>query len=250
MWHARAFGGNASDLDVVFDEADRAGTVTCLLAACVTGEDGRAVDTDTAWDWTLNQRLQALIAMRLAGGETSLALHAACMQCGEAMQLDLDLRALAGDPVAPRFAWRGDDGVELMLRLPSGRDLQRWMHDGVQSHEALAASLIEAVAGQPVGTRAAAVDAWLPALDDAFDAHDRLTALRLQTRCPACAHDNTIACELEALLLAGFARTQAAMLDDVLRLAAAFHWSEAEILALPRWRRAHYLRRLDAGGFA
>jgi len=40
------------------------------------------------------------------------------------------------------------------------------------------------------------------------------------------------------------------MLDEVLQLASAFHWSEAEILALPRWRRAHYLQQIAARGWA
>lgn len=246
---ARPFGGAAVDLDIVFDGVDRASTVTSLLAACVADADGRAVDADETWDWTLNQRLQALIAMRLASGDAAIELQATCTQCGETMELGLDLQTFAGDPVPPRFGWRDENGAELALRLPSGRDLQRWMRDGVQSHETFAISLIEAVAGQPVDAGQPALPAWLSALDDAFEAHDPLTALRLQTRCPACAHDNTIACDLEALLLAGFARTQASLLDDVLRLATAFHWSEAEILALPRWRRSHYLRQLDAGGW-
>ena len=249
-WCARPFGDAAADLDIAFDNADRAGTVTALLAACIADTDGRPLDADAAWGWTLNQRLQALIAMRLAAGDAAVEVHAACAQCGEAMALDLDLHAFAGMPVPPRFAWRRGDGTQLTLRLPTGRDLQRWMRDDVQSHAALAASLIEAAAEQPAGEATAASSAWLAALDDAFEVHDPLTALRLQAVCPACAHDNAIACDLEALLLAGFARAQASLLDEVLRLAIVLHWSEAEILALPRWRRAHYLRRLDAGGHA
>ena len=41
-------------------------------------------------------------------------------------------------------------------------------------------------------------------------------------------------------------RSPASLLADVHRLAWHYHWSEAEILALPRGRRAHYLALIDA----
>lgn len=247
-WQARAIGSAASDIDLVFDPADRPGTVTALLAACVGSPDGQAIQADEAWDWTLNQRLQALIAMRLAAQEPVIELHGTCHRCSEGMELAVDLRALAGPSAEPRFTWRSDSGVALALRLPRGRDLQNWMQDASStSQEALAASLIEAVHGVAPDEAPPALSALLPMLDDAFEAHDPLTALRLHTTCPACAQDNTLPCDLEALLIDGFARAQARMLDDVLQLASAFHWREADILALPRWRRAHYLRQLHQG---
>ncbi len=247
-WQARAVGSAASDIDLVFDAADRPGTVTALLAACVCGPDGQAIEADEAWDWTLNQRLQALIAMRLAAQEPVIELQSACIRCSEAMEVALDLRALVGQSAAPRFDWHSDSGIELALRLPRGRDLQNWMMEGPSSQEALAASLIEAVHGVAPDEEPPALSTLLPMLDDAFEAHDPLTALRLHTACPECAHDNTLVCDLEALLIDGFSRAQARMLNDVLQLASAFHWREADILALPRWRRAHYLRQLHHDG--
>jgi hypothetical protein len=38
------------------------------------------------------------------------------------------------------------------------------------------------------------------------------------------------------------------MIGDVHRLASVYHWSEADILALPLPRRRRYLARLDADG--
>lgn len=248
-WRARAVGSAAADLDLVFDRADRPGTVTGLLTACVSGADGQSVNRDQAWSWTVSQRLQALLAMRLASGEVRLELQSSCAQCGEAMEIGLDLRDFAGEPAAPRFTWRSDEGVELALRLPTGLDLQRWMNGDAVSQEVLAASLIEGVSAVPAGVLPPPVATLLPALDDAFEAHDPLTAMHLQASCPACAHDDVLACDLESMLIDGFARAQSRMLDDVLRLAQTLHWSEAEILALPGWRRAHYLRQIDQGSW-
>lgn len=244
-WRARPVGSAAADIELVFDRLDRPGTVTALLAACLIDVDGRPVSPEEVWDWTLSQRLQALLAMRVASGDVRLELHSTCVQCGEAMEIGLDLRDFAGEPAAPRFHWRNDDGVTLALRLPRGRDLQRWMQADAPAPEALAASLVEGVAGVPEGAQPPALATLLSALDDAFEAHDPLTALRLQAACPACAHDNTLSCDLESMLVDGFARAQSRMLDDVLQLAQAFHWSEADILAMPPWRRRHYLNQLD-----
>jgi hypothetical protein len=232
-----------ADLDIDFADDDRAGTVTALLAACLADDDGCCLAEDTLWSWSLNQRLQGLLAIRLAAGEAAMELQTRCTHCGEAMELQLDLHSFAGAPVAPRFTWCVDDGAELTLRLPCGRDLQRWARADVHAPQALAAELIEADAGEPT-----LLDALrLAALEDSFEAHDPLTALRLQAQCPACGQENAIACDLEALLLHDFARMQSRLLDAVVQLARTFHWHEAEIVALPPWRRAHYLRQLDAG---
>jgi hypothetical protein len=167
------------------------------------------------------------------------------------MEFALDLQGFAAPPSPARFSWRtaGADAnnVELELRLPSGRDLQRWTLAGNCDADAIAAELLTAVAGQPPPPTFRLPQEWLAGFGDAFEAQDPLTALELQARCPACAYDNRIDFDLEEFLLQGFAAMQRRLLDDVCRLALAFHWREAEILALPPWRRAHYLRQLDGG---
>jgi hypothetical protein len=243
-WRARALGHAAGDLDIAFD-SDRASIVTALLAACVSDAQGRAVDAASVWDWTLSQRLQALIAVRRAGGTEQLDVQAPCAQCTEQMAITLALDDFATAPAAPRFTWRSPEGVLLSLRLPSGHDLRRWQHEGAPERQAMAASLVEAVDGVAADIGADELAAWLPALDDAFEAHDPLTALHLHAACPACAHDNDIACDLESLLVDGLARTQDGLLDEVAQLAAALHWSESAIMSLPAWRRARYLQRVS-----
>jgi len=243
-WRARALGQAAGDLDIAFD-GDRARVVTALLAACVSDVQGRGVDIASAWDWTLSQRLQALIAVRRACGPAHLDVQARCAHCSEQMAITLALDDFAAAPAAPRFTWRSPEGALLSLRLPTGHDLRRWQDEGVPERQAMAASLVDAVDGVAAGIDADELAAWLPALDDAFEAHDPLTALHLHATCPACARDNDIACDLEALLIDGLARAQDRLLDEVAQLAAAFNWSEPAIMALPAWRRARYLQRIS-----
>lgn len=243
----RGFCQAPCDLEIAFDDADPAATVTALLMACIADDHGQPVGADDAWDWSMNRRLHGLIAVRLATDGAPLELQGVCERCREALAIELDLRALDGDVAVSRFQLRVGAG-EMTLRLPTGRDLQRWRRYGTTTPEALVASLIEAPAGEAPVLEAIADPACLAALDDALEAHDPLTAFHLQVCCPSCDHKNAMPCDLEALLLNGFARTRAALLDEVLRIALALHWSEAAILALPAWRRRHYLRRLSAGG--
>lgn len=248
-WTSRAFGEQAIDVALRFD-ADRAAVTSAVLCACLSDGRGQALPAGDAWRWTLDARLRALVAVRLAGGDATLELRADCGACGEAMELPLDLRMLAGPPAAPRFTWRDEDGVDYQLRLPRGDDLSSWP-DRVASAEQIAVTLIEAVDGQPLADGATCPAPLLAALDTIYEERDPLTALKLHAECPHCGRPNDVACDLEAALLAGFARQQRGLMDEVVRLASAFHWSEADILSLPAWRRAHYLRRLDqAEGWA
>ena len=48
MRHARAFGSDPAHADVAFGSADRASTVTAVLAACVVDGQGRALSEDEA----------------------------------------------------------------------------------------------------------------------------------------------------------------------------------------------------------
>jgi hypothetical protein len=75
--------------------------------------------------------------------------------------------------------------------------------------------------------------------------HEKAIALQAEAACPECQRTHCADIDLETLLLADFAARQRQLLAEVAALAHAFHWTEAQILALPAWRRAHYLARLD-----
>jgi len=59
--------------------------------------------------------------------------------------------------------------------------------------------------------------------------------------CPACGASNEIAVDPYLVLAA----SPEELFVEVHLLASAYHWSEAEILALPRARRQLYLRLID-----
>jgi len=243
----RPFGEDAADLELDFAAAPRAELVTAVLGNCL-----RELSTpDETWEWSLHRRLQALIAVERASGTHSAALHARCPDdgCGEPMELDLDLAQFVLPDQPERFECDVAPGVRLAVRLPTGADQRRWRSDaltGADPQPGLARELVLTVNGAPLADDAAFAVEWIEPLADALAARDPLTALRLVTRCPACGRSGAIAFDLEAHLLSSAAARQAQLLDTVHRLARAYHWSEREILALPRGRREHYLARVRA----
>ena len=53
--------------------------------------------------------------------------------------------------------------------------------------------------------------------------------------------------DLEATCLALLAAEQPRLIDDIHALARAYHWTEAEVLAVPPRRRRQYLDRIERG---
>jgi len=111
-------------------------------------------------------------------------------------------------------------------------------------------ALVDTIDGQPPAPAFEMPTAWTEALADMLAERDPFTALQVDSPCPDCGHVNPAEVDLEALLLADFAACQRRLLEEVTLLARNFHWSEAQILDLPAWRRAHYIARLDAMGAA
>lgn len=66
-------------------------------------------------------------------------------------------------------------------------------------------------------------------------------AQQLQLACPECGEQHQVQLDWYR----GMHKPIDELLDQIHRLAANYHWSEQEILALPKQRRTAYLRRLD-----
>src|SRR5262245_63740158 len=63
---ARAFGSSQRDLDLDLATADRAAVVTRALVACLSGFAPAADAESVVWEWTVAERLQALLAVAIA----------------------------------------------------------------------------------------------------------------------------------------------------------------------------------------
>jgi hypothetical protein len=141
----------------------------------------------------------------------------------------------------------------VQCRLPNGAD-QEVAARMARSDPAAAADLIlkRCVAGVTgANGEAIPLEASLTALHrplaEAFLALDPLAQMTLVMRCPACGADITALFDAASFFLPRLVRGNG-IFTEVHRLARAYHWSEAEILALPMARRRHYLGLLAAEG--
>ena len=238
---ARAFGTAATDLDLAFGPRPADVLATELLSRCV-GEDSAALQ-----QWSLARRLQALLAVRCASEPDAHASSTVvCAACGARFEVELPLAGCRQDVDDAPLRMTAPGGAQLSVRLPAAADLAAWRGQPQPDEAALAASLVLAIDGAPPPVDFAPTPDTVEAIAEQLAERDPFTALQVQADCPDCGHGNVADLALESLLLRDFAAQQRRLLDDVTTLARAFHWSEEQILALPAWRRAHYLARLDA----
>lgn len=245
--YARAFGNTRGDLDVDF-AAPPPVAVTRLLLACLRSPQGRPFPENEIWQWPLGRRLQGLLAVACAtlGAEHWLELRCTHDDCRHMMDLEIDLRRFQAAPPARQIRCEPAPGHVADLRVPTGEDeLRWWAEKGTADEDALAASLVVAVDGAAPAPDWQLPDGWLEPLGDALQQQDPLTAPALVADCPECRREVEFELDLEDTLLRLLRTEQSGLLDQIHRLAMAYHWGEAEIVSLPPPRRQYYLDRID-----
>lgn len=240
----RAFGAPA-DLDVNF-AFTRNALVTQLLSACrVDAELDQQARAAYASTLTLAGRIGALAAVLARSREraaVALTLRCTDVTCGEPFEIALSFAWLLQQADAAEMERsveiRIDDAGPLKLRRPTGEDQRTWLRQRYPSTEAaeraILESLLEAAAEPGTLERLAEIAAMM-------EEADPLPSMRVRSACPSCEREDEYAVDLEAVLLAQLQKLQAALLRDVHRLAVRYGWSEAQIAALPAWRRRVYL---------
>jgi hypothetical protein len=248
--HLRPFATATQDLELDFAQTDRPGLVGAVLCRCLEP----AVEHLGAW--TLDRRLRGLLmVVRETQGDRMIwKVDCANPDCARDMELELSVARLLDTPEpAERFCWSANPDCMLELRLPTGRDQTIWRDAAAVGAAAgdedkgvalrLATSLVASVNGQTPASDWSVPDEWLPELDAAFGERDALASLQLQAACPWCGSVNTLEPDLEALTLSLLATERKRVLEEIHQLASAYHWTEDQVLAVPRSRRSYYLAR-------
>ena len=139
-----------------------------------------------------------------------------------------------------------DDGQRIRFRLPSGADQEHAARiaasDSVAAAEAILHRCLVAVidgAGQP-GDAEALPAGWRERLAEACAGLDPQATTEMELACPECGAVSAAQLDAATFLMAELGRSDG-VFAEVDRLARTYHWSEAEILALPVGRRRRYL---------
>lgn len=241
---SRRFTEQQVDLDINFDTS-RLDLVTTLLVNCLVQLDGRIVDEELAWDLSVAERMQGLLAIAHASIGPSTTAIAICNkeECHGEVELELGLASFASEAPS-RIDWLSPDSKKVSCRLPTGNDQKAWQkhtHTHGGSDKAwLANHLVDHVDNFPPSPLP---ETWLEPLGTALEAVDPLTALTVDTLCPFCGKSLCVEIDLELLLIEGLRSQQRQLIEHVHCLASSYHWTETDIVAMPLWRRQRYLSR-------
>jgi len=190
------------------------------------------------------ERLLLAICAALLGPEVDLVTP--CPHCGNLTEVPIRFdQVIASRPAAPldRFElWADDERWTARCRPPNGADLAKAVRGGTETARALLVGCLMDLT-DPAGKQVAADTLPVECEADLAAALWRLDPIaecRIDMECPSCAGAVAALIDGHAILRTGLGGAQR-LYGDVYRMARAYHWSEAEILALPLKRRRHYL---------
>jgi hypothetical protein len=251
-------GSDEALLDALADTPPAVRSTELIAVTTLSVGDAAPVTPDMARQLTAGDRERLLLACASAtlGEEVDAVVE--CPHCGELVELPIPLGRMLAPPapgvrgVHHELAVQTPDGTRLVrFRLPTGADLEAAAHVALAQPEQGAAAVLDRCviqvtteAGEPApgplaSDVAAAVDEAIARLDPAAESVG-------EADCPACGTPVRALLDAFCLLSSGLARGER-LLTEVASLARAYHWSEAEILALPLARRRRYLELARAG---
>lgn len=215
--------------------------------ACITGrEPGPEI-----WkSLTVTDFEAALLGLRrFLFGDSAHCLYR-CV-CGERLAPDFSISAFLEDvvPQLPRLVARRDiDGwfnhsraAGIRFRLPAVQDQLEVM--GHPAAESLLAS--RCIDGRKLNARE------LARVERAMESMAPLVSRPLAGNCPECGQPVTMPLHVPKLVMDELRLSAAGVHDEIHAIAAAYHWTEASILAMPQSRRRAYaetIRRRDQAG--
>jgi hypothetical protein len=210
-----------------------------LLGLAFPGEDPDALAA-----LSVGERDRRLLALREALFGAQVTGLVACPSCGEQVELEFATRELWAAPATDAAVTLSGDDHDVRLRLPDSRDLLALA--AVDAADAPALLLERCLVSARVGSEAASADRLPP--DLVAEAGRRLADadpqadVRFALTCPACGNGWAAPFDVVPFLWTELDTWAGRTLADVHALAAAYGWTERDILALGPARRASYLR--------
>lgn len=221
---------------------------TELLSRCV--EDGQRI----APALSVGDREAALLHLRRLTLGDALEAIVSCPGdgCGARLEAQLSVGDLLVEPYARldrSYQVAAETPVGpcvVTFRLPTCRDLVAVADRSSDDVEAAADELLKrcvlhAEAGGTAVDREVLPGEVRSAVGAAMAAHDPQAELMLDMRCPSCGLEFSVVFDSASYVLRELDDCASRLLADVHAIASRYHWSEREILALPRSRRARYL---------
>ena len=230
----RSFGFRPVDgtLEAALAEAAAAPSmpraVTSVLAAALAELGGEPAGEEMIRNLAVGDRQFLVRQLSVYLGHDPVWLTADCRACGESFDFEVRQADLPVKEAGESFPYAEVGG--LRLRVPTGADQEAIA--GLSDERAVK-TLFERCRIEGDGDMATA--------EAAIEEASPEVALAALAGCPACGASNEVA--VDPYL--GLPAHSEELFAEVHLLASSYHWSEGEILALPRARRQLYLRLID-----
>jgi hypothetical protein len=216
-----------------------------VLLACLADP---GLDIAAAPELSLGRRDRLLLELRAATFGQRFDLAAPCPACGELLAVGVTAEALRIDGALahdngrerPEVVLPG--GGRVRLRPLNSLDLAAvaLLQDPAEARRTLARRCLEASPPPDMPLPADLLDIIASRLAELDPQSDVFVSLK----CLACGHQWQAPIDIGLVLAHDIEAAARRLMDDIHDLAGAYHWTEAEILALPRARRRRYLERI------
>jgi hypothetical protein len=241
----------------------RALSAADILTVWDHGQDGHAVDRTLRLLWVafpeaswselaalpVGRRDALLSALREATFGPTMNARAACPACATSVEIALDAAMLRVEPPAAPRDTIEMEGITVRFRLPDTFDLAAVASAG-DPRAGLSLLVSRCVIEARRGERAIAPpdlpEAVLTQLSAAMAEQDPQGEVLLDMTCPACGHTWQALVDLADFVLKELCVGAQRLLGEVHTLAQAYHWREADILAMSSQRRRAYLELATA----
>lgn len=243
----RSFNGN-----VELSMAEDASEITCpvqqvnaLLSAALAEIGGHPAHSETVQQLCVGDRHYLLRQLAARIEPQVQWLNVICGQCAEPFDISYrhaDVPVKAAQAPYPKTRVETSLGL-LWVRVPTGCD-QLAIAQCIDEADCLP-ELLRRIVSQ--GEQGSAIDPAqlsqddIDAIEHAVESIAPEMANHSQAQCPHCGAENQVLLDVYASLQHG----SRCLYDEIHILAANYHWSEADILALPYRRRQAYLQRLE-----
>ncbi|HEX7362540.1 MAG TPA: hypothetical protein VF283_18765 [Bryobacteraceae bacterium] len=201
---------------------------------------GRSAGESIA-DWPLGRRNRALLELHAAWFGSQIEAWAACPQCGEKVEFELNLRDLTPQPEETQQTTAAVGGQT--FRLPTSRDLAQVATASDEREATIQLLKLCGIGGVEPG---AWTDDIIEKISESLAAADPMAETRVALTCPACDHEWSDSIDVASFIWAELEARARRLLWEVHALASAYGWSESETLALSAARRALYLEMVRA----
>ncbi|MFC3677427.1 hypothetical protein [Ferrovibrio xuzhouensis] len=218
-----------------------------MILSAAAGLQATSATWGSLADLSIGERNHRLLELRAATFGPAIAVATACPACGMPLEFTIDSRMLveAAPPAEAKPLRLQSDGLDLVLRLPTSRDLASLVQDAGMAGDPRDRLVRRCVVdGMTPDDPPALSEDVLRALSALLAEADPLADILFALSCPKCEQQSHQPLDVAAFFWAEIVAQARRILAEVDALARVYHWPEADILALEPRRRQAYLERV------